>query len=378
MSGIWGNNLKLSIFGESHGEGIGIVINGLPCGLKIDFTSIDIEMKRRAPGRNKILSQRKESDLVEIISGYFNNRTTGTPLCAIIRNRDKKSKDYEKIKSILRPGHADYTGYEKYDGFNDHRGGGHFSGRLTAPLVFAGAIAKQILMKDNIVIGSHVFSIGHIEDENYDLEDVDANTLNKISEKDFPTIDNNKGKEMIELIEKVRLEGDSIGGIIEAAIINLQAGLGEPFFDSVESKLSQLLFSIPGIKGIEFGKGFKIANLKGSQANDEYYIKDGKIKTLSNNNGGILGGITNGMPIIFRAAIKPTPSISLKQRTVDIEHMENSEVEIEGRHDPCIVPRAVPVVEAVSALAILDLLMEQEGKLNEWFREIQTRDRQYR
>lgn len=365
MSGIWGNKLRLSIFGESHGEGIGVVINGLPAGLEIDFELIDKEMKRRAPGRNKISSQRKEADSAQIISGYFNNKTTGTPLCAIIRNKDNRSQDYDKTKELLRPGHADYTGYIKYKGFNDYRGGGHFSGRLTAPLVFAGAIAKQILMQSNIVIGSHISSIGHIQDDFFDLVKVDAKTLNQLSKKDFPIVNDEKGEEMIELIEKVKLEGDSIGGTIETAILNLQAGLGEPFFDSVESKLSHLLFSIPGTKGIEFGRGFEIARLKGSQANDEYYIKGSEVKTYSNNNGGILGGITNGMPVIFRAAIKPTPSISLKQKTVDIKHMTDTKIEIEGRHDPCIVPRAVPVVEAVSALAVLDLLMEQGGKFNE-------------
>ncbi len=361
MSGVWGNNLKLSIFGESHGEGIGIVINGLPAGVEIDFELIDKEMKRRAPGRNKISSQRKETDSFEIISGYFNNKTTGTPLCAIISNKDKRTQDYDKIKSCLRPGHADYTGYVKYKGFNDYRGGGHFSGRLTAPLVFAGAIAKQILMKSNIIIVSHILSIGHVQDEYFDLVGVNSDILNQTGERALPTINVNRGKEMIEIIDKVRLEGDSIGGIIETAIINLQAGIGEPFFDSVESKLSHLLFSIPGVKGVEFGRGFEIARLKGSQANDEYYIEDGNIKAYTNNNGGILGGIANGMPVIFRAAIKPTPSISLKQKTVDIEHMENTEIEIDGRHDPCIVPRAVPVVEAVAALAILDLLMEHGG-----------------
>lgn len=358
MSGIWGNNLRLSIFGESHGKGVGIVINGLPMGLEIDLELVDKEMKRRAPGRNKISSQRKEEDLFEIVSGYFNNRTTGTPLCAIIYNKDKKSQDYDKIKNLLRPGHADYTGYIKYEGFYDYRGGGHFSGRLTAPLVFAGAIAKQILAKKNIVIGSHIFSIAHIQDDIFDLPDVNPSVITQLLEKDFPVINDKTGKEMIESIEKVRLEEDSLGGIIETAILNLQAGLGEPFFDSIESKLSQLLFSIPGVKGVEFGKGFEITRLKGSQANDEYYIRDGEVMTYTNNNGGILGGITNGMPVIFRTAIKPTSSIGIKQRTVDIKHMKNSEIEIEGRHDPCIVPRAIPVVEAVSALSILDLLME--------------------
>jgi len=360
MSGMWGSNLKLSIFGESHGKGIGVVIDGLPAGLEIDFDLIDREMRRRAPGKNKLSTQRKETDSYDVISGYFNNRTTGTPLCAVIYNRDSESKDYHRIKNLLRPSHADYTGYIKYEGFNDYRGGGHFSGRLTAPLVFAGSIAKQILEKKNIIIGSHILSIGNIQDECFDLVNIEAHTLEKLNIKDFPTINAEKGKEMAELIEKSRSEGDSVGGIIEAAIVNIQAGLGEPFFDSLESKLSQLIFSIPGVKGIEFGKGFEITRLKGSQANDQYYIENGEIKTYSNNNGGILGGITNGMPVVFRVAVKPTPSIGLKQKTVDIENMINTEMEIGGRHDPCIVPRAVPVVEAVSALAILDLLMEQE------------------
>ncbi|MFA5524234.1 MAG: chorismate synthase [Tissierellales bacterium] len=364
MSGVWGNNLKLSIFGESHGKGIGVVIDGLPAGFEIDFEFIDKEMRRRAPGRSKIASQRKESDSFDIISGYFNNKTTGTPLCATIQNNDSRSNDYDKIKSLLRPGHADYTGYVKYSSFNDHRGGGHFSGRLTAPLVFAGAIANQILMKKGIVIGSHILSIGHIQDKSLDFINVDDNTLIEIKEKDFPTIDDEKGNRMKKLIEEVRMAGDSIGGIVETAIVNLQAGLGEPFFDSVESKLSQLLFSIPGVKGVEFGMGFGITRLKGSQANDEYYIENQEIRTYTNNNGGILGGITNGMPTIFRVAIKPTPSISKIQKTVDIKNMENAQILIEGRHDPCIVPRVVPVVEAVSALAILDLFMEHGGIIN--------------
>ncbi|SDZ06445.1 chorismate synthase [Proteiniborus ethanoligenes] len=361
MSGIWGKNLKLSIFGESHGKGIGIVINGLPAGLELDFELIDKEMKRRLPGRDNISTKRKESDSFEIISGYFNKNTTGTPLCVIIPNEDKKSQDYDKIRELLRPGHADYTGYMKYKGFSDYRGGGHFSGRLTAPLVFAGAIAKQILMKNNIVIGSHILSIGHVQDDYFDLAQVDINTINKINTKEFPVINEEKGRKMIELIQEVKSEQDSIGGTIEAAILNLKAGIGDPFFDSVESKLSHLLFSIPGVKGVEFGRGFEITKLKGSQANDQYYIQNEEIKTYTNNNGGILGGITNGMPVIFRVGIKPTPSIGLKQKTVNIKAMENVEIKIDGRHDPCIIPRAVPVVEAVSGLAVLDLIMEHGG-----------------
>ncbi len=363
MSGIWGKNIRISIFGESHGEAIGIVLDGLPSGLEIDLEKIKKEMKRRAPGRNKISTSRKEGDQFNILSGYFNGRTTGTPLASVIYNTNQKSKDYDAIKSIMRPGHADYTGHVKYSGFNDYRGGGHFSGRITAPLVFAGAIAKQILLNKNIVIGSHIKSIGNIEEESFDKVSIKPSLLEELIEKEFPVIDDEKGKKMKEYILKLKDEKDSIGGIVETAVVNLPEGVGEPFFDSVESKLSQLLFSIPAVKGVEFGAGFDITDMKGSEANDELYISKGKIKTYSNNNGGIIGGITNGMPLIFRIAIKPTASIAKVQRTVNIDEGTNTKIEIEGRHDPCIVPRAVPVVEAVTAIALLDLILERNKRL---------------
>lgn len=361
MSAIWGNNIKLSIFGESHGKAIGINIDGLPSGVELDLENIKREMIRRAPGKDNISTARKEKDEFQILSGYFNNKTTGTPLCVIIPNSDQHSKDYEKMKSIVRPSHGDFTGNIKYNGYNDYRGGGHFSGRITAPIVFAGAVAKQILKDKNIIVGSHIKSIGNINDDLFNKIDIKAELLEELKNKKFPVIKDEKGEEMQELILKAKEELDSVGGTIETAVINIPAGIGEPFFDSVESSIAHMIFSIPGVKGIEFGEGFNISKIRGSQANDEYYIKDNEVKTYTNNNGGILGGITNGMPIIFTTAMKPTPSIGKTQNTVDIEKKENVQIKIEGRHDPCIVPRALPVIEGATALVILDLLMERKS-----------------
>lgn len=356
MSGVWGNKVKFSIFGESHGSAIGITIDGLEPGIELDIEEINREMRRRAPGRDKISTPRNEKDEFEILSGYFNNRTTGTPLCAIIRNSNQHSKDYEKVKNIMRPAHADYTGNIRYKGFNDYRGGGHFSGRITAPIVFAGAIAKQILRIKGVVIGSHIKSIGEIEEEYFDSINIKEELLEELSHKEFAVINDEIGERMKEEILKAKEEKDSLGGIVECSVLNLPSGIGSPFFNSVESVLSHLLFSIPAVKGVEFGAGFNISKMRGSDANDEVYIEDGKVKTYTNNNGGILGGISNSMPLIFRAAFKPTPSIGRSQRTVNIETKENTTIEIEGRHDPCIVQRAVPVVEAVAAMGILDLI----------------------
>lgn len=354
MSGTWGRNIKLSIFGESHNKGVGIVIDGLKPGIELDLEKINMEMKRRAPGRNAMSTPRGEKDEFDILSGYFEGKTTGTPLCAVIWNKDVRSKDYSSIKDFPRPGHGDYTGFVKYNGFNDYRGGGHFSGRLTAPIVFAGAIAKQILEQGNIVIGSHVKRIGQVEDSYFDKVNLNEDILKELVKMELPVLEDFLDDKMREEVLKAKEEEDSVGGIIEAAVLNLPAGLGDPFFDSVESILSHLLFSIPAVKGVEFGAGFDISAMKGSQANDEYYVKEGVYKTTTNNNGGILGGITSGMPLIFRAAIKPTPSIGKMQRTVNLKEGKDADIRIEGRHDPCIVPRAVPVIEAAAALAILD------------------------
>lgn len=361
MSGIWGNNIKISIFGESHGKGIGVIIDGLKGGVTLDLEEMKREMQRRAPGNSRLASSRKERDEFDIFSGYFNDKTTGTPLCGVIYNTNQRSKDYEKTKDIIRPGHADYTGYVKYFGANDYRGGGHFSGRITAAIVFAGAIAKQILEKRNIFIGSHIKRVGPIEEDSFDPINIERNFLKKLTYKRFPLIDEEKESPMQELILKVKNELDSIGGIIETAVINVPVGIGSPFFDSIESKLSHILFSIPAVKGVEFGEGFRMANLKGSQANDEYFMKEDQIETYTNHNGGILGGISNGNPIIFRTAFKPTPSIGKTQETVHLRKRENTTLQIQGRHDPCILPRAVPVVEAAAAIGLLDLILERNG-----------------
>ena len=356
MSGMWGSKIKLSIFGESHGNAIGITIDGLPAGFSIDMDKIMMEMARRAPGKSSLSTPRKESDIPEILSGYFEGKTTGTPLCAIIRNSNTKSKDYSKLKDVMRPGHADYTGAVRYKGFNDYRGGGHFSGRITAPLVFAGAICKQILEVKGIIVSAHINSIGKIKDCSFLESDISDELLNSFKEKELPLINTKLEDEMRQEILSARSSGDSIGGTIECAILGVSPGIGDPFFDSVESTLAHLMFSVPAVKGIEFGKGFDISKMRGSEANDEYYLENGNIKTKTNNNGGILGGITNGMPIIFNVAIKPTASIFKEQNTVNIVTMEETTLCIEGRHDPCIVQRALPVIEAVTAIGILELM----------------------
>lgn len=354
MSGVWGNNIKYSIFGESHGNALGIVISNLPSGIKLDLELIKKEMQRRAPGSSDLVTPRKEEDNFEILSGYFEEKTTGTPLCAIIRNKNTISKDYNNLRYAMRPGHADYSGKIKYGGFNDFRGSGHFSGRITASLVFAGAIAKQLLAEKGIKIISHVHSIHTIKDKQFNLADISDEEIRLLNSKAFPVLDSAAAEKMTQCILEAKENKDSVGGVVECAIINCPAGLGDPFFDSIESSLAHLLFSVPAVKGVEFGLGFPIVELYGSSANDSFFIEEGRIKTSTNNNGGINGGITNGMPIVFRCAIKPTSSISKPQSTVDIVKMENTTLTVEGRHDPCIVPRVLPVIEAVSAMAILD------------------------
>lgn len=356
MSGVWGNNIKVSIFGESHGNAIGINIDGLPSGFEIDMDKVLLEMNRRAPGKNAMSTARKESDLPEILSGYFEGKTTGTPLCAIIRNADTRSKDYSKTKDYMRPGHADFTGYMRYSGFNDYRGGGHFSGRITAPLVFAGAICKQILEKEGIFIGAHISSIKDIKDKEFNSSNISKDEILNLRTMELPLIDESLSEKIKHTILQAKYDGDSVGGSIECAVIGMNPGIGNPFFDSVESTLAHLMFSVPAVKGIEFGKGFEMTNMFGSECNDEYYYDRDKVKTTTNNNGGILGGITNGMPILFKVAIKPTASIIKEQNTIDIRTNKNVKFRVEGRHDPCIVQRAVPVIEAVTAIGLLDLI----------------------
>lgn len=365
MSSMWGKNLKISIFGESHGAEIGVVIDGLEPGFEIDLDEVERQMDRRKPGKNRLSTARKEDDKANIVSGFFEGKTTGTPLCANIKNKDRKSADYTQIRDNFRPGHADYTGFMRYKGFNDYRGGGHFSGRLTAPIVFAGAICRQILEKKGIKITSHIKAIKNIEDSSFDYTNIDEKLIKRLSYSDFPLIDESLEDSMKNEILKAREILDSVGGKIECAVVGIDAGIGSPIFDSVESVISSMMFSIPAVKGIEFGEGFDISRLYGSESNDEMYVdNEGKILSYTNNNGGVIGGITNGMPIVFTVAIKPTPSISSKQRTVNVADLrsyengdvKNTEIEVNGRHDPCIVQRAVSVIESAAAIAVLDML----------------------
>jgi chorismate synthase len=361
MSATWGRNFKVTVFGESHGSGIGAVIDGVPAGTGIDEQMILTQMERRKPGRSDISTARSESDLPEIISGVFNGKATGAPICAIIRNESARSGDYEATKDLMRPGHADYSAHMKFDGNNDYRGGGHFSGRLTAGLVFAGSIARMVLDEYGISIGAHASSIGNVQDSAFGPADADPDLFGRISKKYIPVIDDAAGLAMQAAIASAKAAGDSIGGTVECAVIGVPAGLGEPFFDSVESLISHMMFSIPGVKGLEFGGGIAMTAMKGSETNDPFHITDGLVTTGTNYNGGVNGGITNSMPVVFRTAFKPTASIAKKQSTVDITAMKDAEIAIVGRHDPCIVPRAVPVVEAAAAIVFLDLLMRDRA-----------------
>lgn len=359
----FGTTAALTIFGESHGLSIGAVLDGLPSGEAIDWEAVKREMARRAPGKNKMSTQRQEKDAFEVQSGFFNGYTTGTPLCAIIRNSDQHSKDYDQLRHVMRPGHADYSGKIRYGGFNDYRGGGHFSGRLTAPLVFAGAVASQILARRGIAVGSHILRLAGIADRPFQSTGEEAAMLQSLKEETLPVLDKEKAPLMEARIMAARDDFDSVGGVIECMVTGLPAGLGDPFFDSVESQVSHMMFSVPAVKGIEFGDGFALADLRGSQANDDfYYAADGTVKTKTNHTGGINGGITNGMPVVFRLVVKPTASISQKQRTIDTDTKEDCDLVIKGRHDPCIVQRAVPVVEAAAAWAVLDVLLTMKGR----------------
>lgn len=359
MASLWNDRISISIFGESHGTGIGVVMDNLPPGEYIRMEDVLAFMSRRAPKKNKTSTPRAEKDIPEIMSGLYNNRTTGTPLCAVIRNTDQHSADYGNVQTLARPGHADYTGARRYQGFNDVRGGGHFSGRLTAPLVFAGAVCAQILERRGIYTGAHISAIHGIKDKEFSFTGVSREDILNIRSKEFPVIDDEAGKKMIEDVDKARRSLDSLGGVIECAAVNIPAGIGSPMFDGLENTISRLVFGIPAVKGIEFGIGFKAAELLGSQNNDEFYVDDhGHVLTKTNNHGGILGGISSGMPVILRVAIKPTPSISQPQKTINYTSLSNDVITIKGRHDPCIVPRAVPCVEAAVNIAILNHMLD--------------------
>lgn len=357
MSSVIGDKIKLSIFGESHGEAIGCVIDGLPAGIKIDMNAVYKDMQRRAPGKDKTATPRLEKDIPHILSGMLDNVTTGAPLAMVIENTNTKSGDYSNLMTVPRPSHSDYPAYVKYGGNNDIRGGGHFSGRLTAPLVFAGSVAKQILSQMGVTVGAHIKQIGSVCDAVSDLNKTDKSLLDTLSSSTFSLIDETKEQAMRDEIEKARLSLDSVGGIIECFAVGLPVGLGGNMFDTVEGKLASILFGVPAVKGVEFGIGFGFADKRASEVNDQYEIKNGRVATLSNNNGGVLGGMTDGAPLSVSVAIKPTPSIAKKQKSVNLLTMENAELEIHGRHDPCIVVRAVPVIECAVALGLLDLMM---------------------
>ncbi len=367
MRDTFGNALSFTIFGESHGAAIGGVISGIAPGVRIDENFIAFQMEKRR-AKSAASTKRTEADKVEFLSGVKNGFATGSAIAFKILNTNTKSKDYEKTQSLLRPGHADFTAYAKYKGFQDARGGGHFSGRLTAPVVAAGSIFFDLLAKNNIKIGTQLLSCANITDtpfsDNLEKLGAEIDALNAI-EQDFATIDTEKGKQMFDATLLASQNGDSVGGVLQTCILGLPAGLGEPFFTSIESVISQAMFSIPAVKGIEFGLGFKFAQLNGSSANDEFYIKENdsknKILTKTNNNAGINGGISNGMPIIFRTVVKPTPSIFKQQQTVDYDAKQNATLQIQGRHDPCIAHRARVVQDSFAALAIADLLNMNYG-----------------
>lgn len=359
MSSEFGANIRVSVFGQSHGRAIGVLVDGLPAGERVDMEELLAFMARRRPGRNSLSTSRREADSPTFLSGLKDGLTCGAPLCAIIENGDVRSSDYDELIDKPRPGHADYTAWVKWGGRADMRGGGHFSGRLTAPLCVAGGIAKQILARKGIHVGAHLVEVAGISDSPFPLSPT-PELFTQVAEKAFPVLDDAAGEDMKAAILKAAEKGDSVGGVIECAAIGLPAGLGAPMFDGVESQLAHALFGIPAIKGVEFGVGFAAARFSGSQNNDPFTIEENNIVTTTNNCGGILGGITNGMPLTLRAAVKPTPSIALPQRSVSLSRRENVELVVKGRHDPCVAHRAVPVIEAVTACVLLDMLYDYD------------------
>ena len=351
MSSSYGENLRITIFGQSHSTAIGVTMEGLPPALPLDLEELERFLARRAPGKNAWSTARKEADRPEFLSGLKDGLTCGTPLTAIIRNTNTRSGDYDAFAQVPRPGHADYTAEVKYLGAQDRAGGGHFSGRLTAPLCIAGGVCLQLLKREGIRVISRIAQLGGISDE--------GELISSTAEKEFPVVCDASGRAMRERIAAVRAEGDSVGGIVECAVLGLPAGLGDPMFDGMENRIAAIIFGIPAVKGIEFGAGFSAAGMTGSENNDPFTVEDGRIVTVTNNCGGILGGITTGMPLRFRAAFKPTPSIARLQRSVNMKTLEPTELAITGRHDPCIVPRAVPCVEAAAAIAVYDALLQR-------------------
>ena len=359
MRNQFGNSITITLFGESHGPYVGAVVDGLPHGFRVNRKGIEEALIKRR-GQANLSTKRKEKDKYQIISGLKDDITEGTPLCVIIPNVDVRSKDYDAIKDTPRPSHADCAAMMRYEGYNDYRGGGHFSGRLTTPIVIIGEILRQMLMKKNIIISSHIKQLYDVKDECF--KDDIKKQITKMRKNDFPVIDKNAKEKMIEVIGKAIKEKDSVGGILETAIINLPVGLGEPFFSSFEGELSKALFSIPAVKGVSFGLGFGFADVRGSEANDAFKYEKGAVITTTNHNGGINGGLTNGMPVIFDTVIKPTASIALEQDTVNLKTKRNTKISIQGRHDAAIITRAYVVVESISAFVVADFLATRYGE----------------
>ncbi len=362
MASTYGGNLNFTIFGQSHSAAIGITIEGLPVGFVIDMEKLQDFLARRAPGSSPLSSGRREQDRPQFISGLVGNVTCGAPLTAIIPNLGSRPEDYDRIRDYPRPGHADFTARMKYGGFEDFAGGGHFSGRLTAPLCLVGGICKQLLENQGITIAAHIQAIRHVQDDKFDPIGVSHQQLQWLLDTPFPVLNQEAGEKMKDAILQAKAEGDSVGGIIECAAVGLPAGWGDPMFGGLENRIAQVVFGIPAVRGIEFGTGFAAASMLGSQHNDPYYMNGEEIKTRTNHHGGILGGISSSMPLIFRAAIKPTPSIALEQQTVSFSQHQASSMKIIGRHDPCIVPRAVPCMEAAAAVALYDAFLEQRKR----------------
>jgi len=350
MSSTYGKNLKLSIFGQSHGAAIGMTLDGIPAGLPVDLENLQIFLNRRAPGQNDYTTPRKEEDRPEFLSGLLEGFTCGAPIAAVIRNTNTRSKDYSGLKDCPRPGHADYTAQVKYHGYQDVAGGGHFSGRLTAPLCIAGGLCKQWLEIVGIRIGAHIAAIADIDDDRFNPLSPQLDSIHT----GFPVLCKTAGEQMKEAVIAAKMDKDSVGGVIECAVTGLPVGLGDPMFGGMESRIAQIVYGIPAVKGVEFGSGFEAAKVRGSVNNDSFLIENANVRTRTNHAGGILGGITNGMPLIFRAAIKPTPSIAREQMSISLSRMDVQNLAVQGRHDPCIVPRAVPVIEAATAIAIYD------------------------
>ena len=363
MSSYLGRNLHVSVFGQSHSPAIGVCVDGLPAGERVDLEELQSFLKRRAPGQTAISTPRKEADETRILCGLADGVTCGAPLAAVIENTNTRSQDYARLRDVPRPGHADYTAQARYGGFQDVAGGGHFSGRLTAPLCIAGGIALQILARRGIQVSAHIQSIGEIEDRPFDSMGEQAEILERLKAAPFPVLDEHAGERMRAAILQARSERDSVGGVVECIAQGLPAGLGDPMFGGMEGRLAAALFGVPAVKGVEFGAGFGAARMRGSEHNDPFALREGRVVTKTNHAGGILGGITTGMPILLRAAFKPTPSIAMEQDSVSLSRMEAEKLVVTGRHDPCIVPRAVPVVEAVTALVLLDVLLDPPARL---------------